>query len=170
MAREESRLIALGVSNINQELVKCVPGRTLEAIKSQRRNAAYRDILADMCNTDQDDGAVGPPVPASLDSDIDSGNTNDPDTDQDHTPTVTMTSSPVERVSDGSAFSPILFDSPVPGEPMNREDETRNYLWNDCLQYRNWLHISDAGFQSLGPRVLLHPGTTGTFRCPWMSE
>ena len=156
MAREESRLIAHGVSNINQELVKCVPGRTLEAIKSQRRNAAYRDILADMCNTDQDDGAVGPPVPASLDSDIDSGNTNDPDTDQDHTPTVTMTSSPVERVSDGSAFSPILFDSPVPGEPMNREDETRNYLWNDCLQYRNWLHISDAGFQSLGPRVLLH--------------
>ena len=66
MAQEKLRLIALGVSNINQELVKCVPGRTLEAIKGQCRSSAYKDILDEICNRDQDGGAVGPAVPASL--------------------------------------------------------------------------------------------------------
>jgi len=48
MAREELRLAASGVKNINQELVKCVAGRALEAIKGQKRNSAYQDLLDEL--------------------------------------------------------------------------------------------------------------------------
>jgi len=67
---------------------------------------------------------------------------------------VTMTNS--EEDSSLAAYSPILFDSPVLGEPVNRYDKTRVLLWNACTDHREWLHISENGFQSLGPRVLDH--------------
>lgn len=44
MAREELRLQARGVSNINQELLKSVRGRSLEAIKSHHRSMSYREL------------------------------------------------------------------------------------------------------------------------------
>jgi hypothetical protein len=48
---EETYLIALtevqlgDVRNINEELVKQMPGRTLEAIKSHRKSRDYREVL-----------------------------------------------------------------------------------------------------------------------------
>lgn len=45
MARQEARLIIGGVRFINQELLKILPQRTLEAIKGQRRKAEYKAMV-----------------------------------------------------------------------------------------------------------------------------
>ena len=45
-AREEIRLHRSGVSNINQQLVNCMSGWTLEAIKGQRKSRVCKDILS----------------------------------------------------------------------------------------------------------------------------
>ena len=52
-AREELRLVASGVCNFNQELVKCIPGRSLEAIKEQRRSSVYKAIIQELMDGNQ---------------------------------------------------------------------------------------------------------------------
>lgn len=49
MARNEAKLLRSGqVENINQELLRYVEGRTLEAIKGKRRAAAYKRLVQDI--------------------------------------------------------------------------------------------------------------------------
>ena len=52
-AREELCLVASGVCNFNQELVKCIPGRSLEAIKEQRRSSVYKAIIQELMDGNQ---------------------------------------------------------------------------------------------------------------------
>ena len=54
MARQEIRLRRSGVSNINQQLVNCMSGRTLQAIKGKRKSQAYKDLLSGLSNADQE--------------------------------------------------------------------------------------------------------------------
>ena len=103
-AQEEISLIASGVYNVNKELVKCVPGRTLEAIKSERKQKAYRNLLKEL------EGEIGDVCPA-VPSNAHSGDLTDPLADRDpveasasplmdtHTDFVTMTTPRAERSS-----------------------------------------------------------------------
>jgi len=51
MAREEDRLLKRGCMNINQELVMFTAGKTLEAIKSHRKQPSYREMLRSYVQT-----------------------------------------------------------------------------------------------------------------------
>lgn len=50
MAQKEAEILfELGdIENMNQELRKFVPGRTIEAIKGKRRPAAYKKMVQDI--------------------------------------------------------------------------------------------------------------------------
>lgn len=66
MARQELKLLGTGKKVfINQELVKCMPGRTLEAIKGQRKSAEYRALLVELGKQPQVTVATDIPPPAA---------------------------------------------------------------------------------------------------------
>ena len=50
LAREEIRLIKIGVKNVNQELMKVLPHRSLQSIKGVQRssNKKYQNLLLDI--------------------------------------------------------------------------------------------------------------------------
>ncbi|CAL1672205.1 unnamed protein product [Lasius platythorax] len=57
----KSELVQQGEKFINQALVKDFPERTLESIKSKRKQPAYRKVVADMLEStsaEMDDGTV----------------------------------------------------------------------------------------------------------------
>lgn len=64
MAQKEAEIIyALGnIDNMNQELRKVVPGRTIEAIKGKRRPATYKKMVQDILGG-LASGAAGDPEP-----------------------------------------------------------------------------------------------------------
>lgn len=131
MAREELRLLRLGVKNVNQELVKSVPGRTLEAIKGQRRSSAYREILDSI--TESETLAARGSSSAPL-TPLASGQSAE-----------TQQSPPLfsdDAFSDGDEVV-----QSVP--PLARED-----LLNDVASNRSCLCLSDCDFQQFQSDVL----------------
>ena len=48
LARAEITILLSGVSNVNQQLVRITPGRTLEAIKGVHKSTKYRELLASL--------------------------------------------------------------------------------------------------------------------------
>lgn len=52
MARREATALKEGVANMNQYLLTQVPNRTLEAIKSRRKNPGYKQLVVEMSRTE----------------------------------------------------------------------------------------------------------------------
>lgn len=60
MARSEATAMNEGVANMNQYLLTQVPNRTLEAIKSRRKNPGYKQLVVEMSRTEPSETEASP--------------------------------------------------------------------------------------------------------------
>jgi len=164
MACEELRLRSCGVSNINQELAKCVTGRTLEAVKGQRRSSSYREILDELEQESNVPNALSGGGSGQVSPDLFS-----PD-DTSHP--VSNTARAAQSTS-SVQVSPELFSEEVftfsthEGPPEHGRDGSRSglpgcrqVLFDAWQKDRDTLHVSDDDFDTLRTLALSGASTT----------
>ena len=153
LARAEITIRLSGVRNVNQQLARITPGRTLEAIKGVRKSTKYRELLASLEQQEADGSEFAERNPSDPDEGTPDDMPDDP-TPAPPDPTVEWAGQVRNAIYDLGVPDGIDVDAISPGIPTNR---TRAMLDAECARWLPPLAVPNRqrtpGQRTGAPRV-----------------